>query len=141
MIPCTSIRLRANSGSGYEEVVIGNGGEGDRVEELSCNEVIGGRGLVLSEEARRAIAAERVPLVSLADVVGGRGGSSTHSRIDFQRIVKLVEQILPFSLLLLVVLIRQHLQGMSFLCCIVFKLSCILVWIEVFPIRSSSMLV
>ncbi|XP_058753146.1 uncharacterized protein LOC131661206 [Vicia villosa] len=115
MIPCTSIRLRANSGSGYEEVVIGNGGEGDRVEELSCNEVIGGRGLVLSEEARRAIAEERVPLVSLADVVGGggggRGGSSSHSRIDFQRIVKLVEQILPFSLLLLVVLIRQHLQG------------------------------
>ncbi|CAI8598678.1 unnamed protein product [Vicia faba] len=114
MVPCTSIRLRANSGSGYEEVVIRNGGEGDRVEELSCNEVIGGRGLVLSEEARRVIAAERVPLVSLADVVGGGGGrdgSSAHSRIDFQRIVKLVERILPFSLLLLVVLIRQHLQG------------------------------
>ncbi|CAK8567751.1 unnamed protein product [Lathyrus sativus] len=123
MISCTNLRLRANSGSGYEEVVIGNRGEGENssssrnwVEELSCNEVIGGRGMVLSEEARRAIAAERVPLVSLADVVGGGGvgggdSSSTHSRIDFQRIAKLVEQILPFSVLLLVVLIRQHLQG------------------------------
>ncbi|CAL5204191.1 unnamed protein product [Lathyrus oleraceus] len=121
MIPCTNLRLRANSASGYDEVVIGDGGEEENnssssrswVEEFSCNEVIAGRGMVLSEEARRAIAAERVPLVSLADVVGGGGGGGgdTHSRFDFQRIAKFVEQILPFSLLLVVVLIRQHLQG------------------------------
>lgn len=143
MIPCTNLRLRANSASGYDEVVIGDGGEEENnssssrswVEEFSCNEVIAGRGMVLSEEARRAIAAERVPLVSLADVVGGGGGGGdTHSRIDFQRIAKFVEQILPFSLLLVVVLIRQHLQGMSFLYYIVFKFSCILVWIEVFNV-------
>ncbi|CAJ2641755.1 E3 ubiquitin-protein ligase RNFT1-like isoform X2 [Trifolium pratense] len=91
----------------------------DRVEELSCNEVIGGgggggrRGMMFSEEDRRAIDEERVPLVSLADVVGGgdRDSSSNHPRIDFQYIAKLVEQILPFSLLLLIVLIRQHFQG------------------------------
>jgi hypothetical protein len=61
------------------------------------------------------MAEERVPLVSLADVVGGGTDSSyNHPRIDFQYIAKLVEQILPFSLLLLIVLIRQHFQGIFF---------------------------
>lgn len=100
----------------------------NRAGELNFHEVIsGGRGGTLSEEARRAIANERVPLVSLADVVGGgtTGGgrerdssssSSNYPRLDFQLIAKWVEQILPFSLLLLVVLIRQHLQGICFSC-------------------------
>ncbi|KAK2444747.1 RING-type E3 ubiquitin transferase [Trifolium repens] len=109
MIPRTRSRFRASS---EEE----NSSSRDRVEELSCNEVIGGGGggggMTFSEEARRAMAEERVPLVSLADVVGGGTDSSyNHPRIDFQYIAKLVEQILPFSLLLLIVLIRQHFQG------------------------------
>jgi hypothetical protein len=113
MIPRTRSRFRASS---EEE----NSSSRDRVEELSCNEVIGGGGgggggMTFSEEARRAMAEERVPLVSLADVVGGGTDSSyNHPRIDFQYIAKLVEQILPFSLLLLIVLIRQHFQGMFF---------------------------
>ncbi|XP_071697335.1 uncharacterized protein [Rutidosis leptorrhynchoides] len=37
--------------------------------------------------------------------------NSMNSRYDIQNVAQLIEQILPFSLLLLVVLIRQHLQG------------------------------
>ncbi|CAL0317819.1 unnamed protein product [Lupinus luteus] len=37
--------------------------------------------------------------------------SSSYQRFDIQQIAKWIEQILPFSLLLFVVFIRQHLQG------------------------------
>jgi uncharacterized membrane protein len=37
--------------------------------------------------------------------------SSSYQRYDIQLVAKWIEQILPFSLLLLVVFIRQHLQG------------------------------
>ena len=40
--------------------------------------------------------------------------SSTNNRYDIQNVAQWIEQILPFSLLLLVVLIRQHLQGIYF---------------------------
>lgn len=135
MIPHTRYRFRVQSdataasgsgGGGDGEVAIRIGGEQEnsassrnRIGELSCNEVMTGRGVTLSEEARLAIA---------ADVVGGGSGSgggdgggrgrdssSNYPRFDFQQIAKWVEQILPFSLLLLVVLIRQHLQGLLFL--------------------------
>jgi E3 ubiquitin-protein ligase RNFT1 len=42
---------------------------------------------------------------------GGRESSSPYQRYDIQQVARWVEQILPFSLLLLVVFIRQHLQG------------------------------
>lgn len=46
---------------------------------------------------------------------GNGGGSnnrdSSYQRYDIQQAAKWMEQILPFSLLLLVVFIRQHLQG------------------------------
>ncbi|KQK02870.2 RING finger and transmembrane domain-containing protein 2 [Brachypodium distachyon] len=41
----------------------------------------------------------------------GRESSSSYQRYDIQQVARCVEQILPFSLLLLVVFIRQHLQG------------------------------
>lgn len=67
----------------------------------------------------------RVPLVNLnAEASSGQvdesvgsglesnsGDSSSYQRYDIQQAAKWVEQILPFSLLLLVVFIRQHLQG------------------------------
>lgn len=40
--------------------------------------------------------------------------SSNNNRYDIQNVAQWIEQILPFSLLLLVVLIRQHLQGNHF---------------------------
>ncbi|KAH7677638.1 Zinc finger RING/FYVE/PHD-type protein [Dioscorea alata] len=42
---------------------------------------------------------------------GGNGRDSSYQRYDIQQLARWVEQVLPFSLLLLVVFIRQHLQG------------------------------
>ncbi|URE25785.1 zinc finger C3HC4 type family protein [Musa troglodytarum] len=42
---------------------------------------------------------------------GGNGRDSTYQRYDIQQVARWIEQVLPFSLLLLVVFIRQHLQG------------------------------
>ncbi|OIW04336.1 hypothetical protein TanjilG_32528 [Lupinus angustifolius] len=72
-------------------------------------------------------ASERVPRVSSSSSLAGSGqvggeaaGNglesngrelSSYQRYDIQQIAKWVEQILPFSLLLFVVFIRQHLQG------------------------------
>ncbi|KAM7262478.1 hypothetical protein ACFE04_000161 [Oxalis oulophora] len=39
--------------------------------------------------------------------------SSTNQRYDIQQAARWIEQVLPFSLLLLVVFIRQHLQGVT----------------------------
>lgn len=71
---------------------------------------------------------ERVPLVSSSSSLAGSGqvdgdagnglesngrDSSSYQRYDIQQVAKWIEQILPFSLLLLVVFIRQHLQGIT----------------------------
>ncbi|KAF8394791.1 hypothetical protein HHK36_018727 [Tetracentron sinense] len=42
---------------------------------------------------------------------GVAGRDSSYQRFDIQQVARWIEQILPFSLLLLVVFIRQHLQG------------------------------
>ncbi|KAL0709332.1 hypothetical protein Bca4012_016310 [Brassica carinata] len=44
-------------------------------------------------------------------VSGDAAASSPYQRYDIQQAARWIEQILPFSLLLLVVFIRQHLQG------------------------------
>lgn len=59
--------------------------------------------------AERARAAEPAPAAGGGE--GGRESSSSYQRYDIQQVARWVEQILPFSLLLLVVFIRQHLQG------------------------------
>ncbi|OEL15865.1 RING finger and transmembrane domain-containing protein 2, partial [Dichanthelium oligosanthes] len=41
----------------------------------------------------------------------GNGGGDRYQRYDVHHVARWIEQILPFSLLLLVVFIRQHLQG------------------------------
>lgn len=43
--------------------------------------------------------------------VGGNNRDSSYQRYDIQQVARWIEQVLPFSLLLLVVFIRQHLQG------------------------------
>ncbi|XP_027350226.1 RING finger and transmembrane domain-containing protein 2 isoform X2 [Abrus precatorius] len=45
------------------------------------------------------------------DGVGPNGRDSSYQRYDIQHAARWIEQVLPFSLLLLVVFIRQHLQG------------------------------
>lgn len=46
-----------------------------------------------------------------ADGVGVNNRDSSYQRYDIQQAARWIEQVLPFSLLLLVVFIRQHLQG------------------------------
>ncbi|KAG5060573.1 hypothetical protein JHK85_001649 [Glycine max] len=79
--------------------------------ELGGEEAVVGRSEMLSYRWR--MAEERVSLVSLDD--GARdssssSSSSTYQRYDIQQVAKWIEHILSFSLLLLIVFIRQHLQ-------------------------------
>ncbi|CAJ1974528.1 unnamed protein product [Sphenostylis stenocarpa] len=123
-----------NACSGAEEVAIRIIGAGEqesgsspsssrsRGGEPGCEETVVGRSGMLSSEARRRMAEDRVPLVSLDDGIGGgrdsSSSSSTYQRYDIQQVAKWIEQILPFSLLLLIVFIRQHLQGFFVTICI-----------------------
>lgn len=57
---------------------------------------------------------------------GGNGDSSSSSyqhRYDLQQAARLIEQIIPFSLLLLVVFIRQHLQGICL--SVIYRYTCV----------------
>ncbi|KAG8650031.1 E3 ubiquitin-protein ligase RNFT1 isoform X3 [Manihot esculenta] len=49
----------------------------------------------------------------VADGSGANGRDSSYQRYDIQQAARWIEQVLPFSLLLLVVFIRQHLQGVT----------------------------
>lgn len=52
--------------------------------------------------------------VESADGIGvNNSRDSTYQRYDLQQAARLVEQVLPFSLLLLVVFIRQHFEGIA----------------------------
>ena len=90
--------------------------------ELGGEEAVVGRSEILSYRWR--MAEERVSLVSLDD--GARdssssSSSSTYQRYDIQQVAKWIEHILSFSLLLLIVFICQHLQGIASLvlfCCL-----------------------
>ncbi|CAL4978092.1 unnamed protein product [Urochloa decumbens] len=100
---------QAGAGAGPGEVSIRivapgeAGSSSDRAEEVIVEEE--------QEEghAARARAAEPAPASGGGE--GGRESSSSYQRYDIQQVARWVEQILPFSLLLLVVFIRQHLQG------------------------------
>lgn len=46
-----------------------------------------------------------------ADGAGANNRESSYQRYDIQQAARWIEQIIPFSLLLLIVFIRQHLQG------------------------------
>ncbi|KAG8377153.1 hypothetical protein BUALT_Bualt09G0138900 [Buddleja alternifolia] len=63
-----------------------------------------------------------------AEGVGGnnRDSSSSYQRYGIQQAARWIEQVLPFSLLLLVVFIRQHLQGF-----------CATIWIAAFMFKSN----
>ncbi|KAB5552267.1 hypothetical protein DKX38_009578 [Salix brachista] len=64
-----------------------------------------------------------------ADGAGGNGRDSTYQRYDIQQAARWIEQLLPFSLLLLVVFIRQHLQGFF-----------VTIWIAVVMFKSNDIL-
>lgn len=54
-----------------------------------------------------------------AGTSGNGGGDRAYQRYDVHHVARWIEQILPFSLLLLVVFIRQHLQGSLYLSLVV----------------------
>ncbi|KAK3405039.1 E3 ubiquitin-protein ligase RNFT1 isoform X2 [Eucalyptus grandis] len=66
-----------------------------------------------------------------SDSEGGEtnGRESSYQRYDIQQAARWIEQILPFSLLLLVVFIRQHLQGFF-----------VTIWIAAFLFKSNDIL-
>ncbi|KAG6418535.1 hypothetical protein SASPL_120739 [Salvia splendens] len=96
-----------NSGnsSNSGEVSIRIIGEQDRA--ASNGENVAGLG---AEES--AVGGDDVNRSAAGDVNSNREGSS-YQRYDIQQAARWIEQILPFSLLLLVVFIRQHLQGFA----------------------------
>ncbi|KAM2625594.1 hypothetical protein TB1_032437 [Malus domestica] len=63
------------------------------------------------------------------DGSGANGRDSSYQRYDIQQAARGIEQVLPFSLLLLVVFIRQHLQGFF-----------VTIWIAVVMFKSNDIL-
>ena len=53
----------------------------------------------------------------VGDGAGPNGRDSSYQRYDIQQAARWIEQVLPFTLLLLVVFIRQHLQGIILYSC------------------------
>ncbi|KAK3160455.1 hypothetical protein QOZ80_1BG0059700 [Eleusine coracana subsp. coracana] len=100
-------RNQAGAGTGEVSIqIVGSGEAGassEGAEEVIVEEQEG------EGNTTRAQSAEATPAASGGE--GGRESSSSYQRYDIQQVARWVEQILPFSLLLLVVFIRQHLQG------------------------------
>uniref|UniRef100_A0A2P2LP08 RING finger and transmembrane domain-containing protein 2 isoform X2 n=1 Tax=Rhizophora mucronata TaxID=61149 RepID=A0A2P2LP08_RHIMU len=63
------------------------------------------------------------------DGTGSNARNSSYQRYDIQQAARWIEQVLPFSLLLLVVFIRQHLQGFF-----------VAIWIAVVMFKSNDIL-
>ncbi|MFS7961022.1 putative transcription factor C2H2 family [Helianthus anomalus] len=99
-------------GSGDLGTGVGSSGGGDSGE-VSIR-IIGeeGRGEAVAVNGGDGRTGER-EMADSSDVdgSGSRGDSSSQQRYDMQQVSRWIEQILPFSLLLLIVFIRQHLQG------------------------------
>ncbi|XP_021767510.1 RING finger and transmembrane domain-containing protein 2-like [Chenopodium quinoa] len=64
-----------------------------------------------------------------ADGAAANNRDATYQRYDIQQAARWIEQVLPFSLLLLVVFIRQHLQGFF-----------VTIWIAVFMFKSNDIM-
>ncbi|XP_062206731.1 uncharacterized protein LOC133883150 [Phragmites australis] len=127
--------LRPDPGGGLPQAGAGAGG-GEvsirivRPGEVGTSSEMGDDGVVEEEgDAARAHPAEPAPAPAAGGGEGGRESSSSYQRYDIQQVARWVEQILPFSLLLLVVFIRQHLQGFF-----------VTIWIAVVMFKSNDIL-
>ncbi|KAI3508402.1 hypothetical protein L1887_23409 [Cichorium endivia] len=103
----------SSDGSNNEgEVSIRIMGDGEQEEEQSED---GGESAVIGGD----VGGREREMADSSDVDGrsgtngnnGNSDSSNQQRYDLQQVSRWIEQILPFSLLLIVVFIRQHLQG------------------------------
>ncbi|XP_019058398.1 PREDICTED: RING finger and transmembrane domain-containing protein 2 isoform X2 [Tarenaya hassleriana] len=71
----------------------------------------GDRGAVVTAEGLSQASPISVGDSEAGDAIGSDSRDSPYQRYDIQQAARWIEQVLPFSLLLLVVFIRQHLQG------------------------------
>lgn len=96
----------SSNNSGEISIRIIGDGEQENVNDESTGQVgdEGGGG------PRVSVALSSLPVES-GDSNRDRERDSSYQRYDIQQVAGWIEQILPFSLLLLVVFIRQHLQG------------------------------
>ncbi|KAK3022373.1 hypothetical protein RJ639_047347 [Escallonia herrerae] len=111
----------SNSGDGEVSIRIIGGGEGEEEESGEGDVRVdyegsgGGLGQIGGGMGHAAVeggdGGEEPVTVDSGDGSGGQADSSSYQRYDIQQVARWIEQILPFSLLLLIVFIRQHLQG------------------------------
>ncbi|KAH9310358.1 hypothetical protein KI387_025393, partial [Taxus chinensis] len=109
--------------SNVEETETGNGGNNNHIQGSSTplqgtgNVDISGGGSVGSSSSITPLTINSGPNSAETDAsdnsnnTNGNGRDTAYQRYDIQQLARWIEQILPFSLLLLVVFIRQHLQG------------------------------
>jgi hypothetical protein len=95
-----------NSSSSNEPILPGSNPEEVVEEEVSIR--------IIGAEHEHFSAHQHIP-ANPAHVSDLTNSASTTRSYDVQRFVRWLEQILPFSLLLLLVFIRQHLQGIPLL--------------------------
>ncbi|VFQ99548.1 unnamed protein product [Cuscuta campestris] len=120
------------SGEGGELTIriVGNG-EQDRVG-IEGEAVVDGGETAVEERGVGGAEAASVTVDSggnVAESVSGGTRDSSYQRYDVQQVARWIEQILPFTLLLLVVFIRQHLQGFF-----------VTIWITAFMFKSNDIL-
>ncbi|XP_045828353.1 E3 ubiquitin-protein ligase RNFT1-like [Trifolium pratense] len=105
---------------GYDDCGEDLVGERSGIPALDDGEAEGRGGIETSEGVPLVSSPSSSSLAGSGQVDGDTSGngtennsrdSSSYQRYDIQLVAKWIEQILPFSLLLLVVFIRQHLQG------------------------------
>ncbi|WOL04554.1 hypothetical protein Cni_G13275 [Canna indica] len=118
----------ARAGSGQSQpLVVGPGRGGSSGDAGVSNDLLGassethggdgGSGNVVRETTSPSSAPAAPPPVNNrssdgeSNATGGNNRESSYQRYDLQQVARWIEQILPCSLLLLVVFIRQHLQG------------------------------
>ncbi|KAK4348681.1 hypothetical protein RND71_031436 [Anisodus tanguticus] len=119
LIPDNSDVSVGNSSNGEVSIRIVGSGENDRVDDGSVMDGGGGE----REESGSSVE---------GSTVGGDGNNnrdSSYQRYDIHQVARWIEQFLPFTLLLLVVFIRQHLQGFF-----------VVIWITAFMFRSNDIL-
>ncbi|KAJ1400545.1 hypothetical protein SESBI_29413 [Sesbania bispinosa] len=102
----------SGSGGATEDVTRGIVGNGEQEGSSSSRNPVG-VGTVTMEEAEDMVPLGEVPLDDVLGLAHGRGNSSS----NVQQVAKWMEQIIPFSLLLFIVIVRRHWQGTVFLSC------------------------
>ncbi|CAA2986908.1 RING finger and transmembrane domain-containing 2-like [Olea europaea subsp. europaea] len=104
-----------NSSNNHGEVsirIVGAGEQdGDRVDENDGENEQPGSGLGLGTEESAVVTNDLNGNGTTGSGNENNGETSSYQRYDIQQVARWIEQILPISLLLLVVFIRQHLQG------------------------------